>query len=137
VFRETVRRCGTGGDDVRGVGGEPAIENDVCARRARLREETAIERAVFRPASNEVAVRLVAFDDATASAMVVERCPVDGTKVEVPLDADAIEEVGNELRFRRRFDDLQVADEARSDVALRLVHLASAAGCREMSAGGA
>ena len=55
--------------------------------------------------------------------MVVERRPGRGAEVEVALDADAVEEVGNGLALRGRLDHLEVADEAHSDVALRLVDL--------------
>ena len=69
-------------------------------------------------------------------SVVVERGPVGGAKVEVALDAEAVEEVGDGLGFGGAFDDLQVADEARADVALRLVNLDVAAGAGEDDGGG-
>ena len=54
--------------------------------------------------------------------MIVERCPICAAKVEVALDADAIEKIGNALALRGRFDDLEIADESRADVALRFMN---------------
>ena len=118
LLRQPIRRCRSGRDDVRLIGRQPAVENHLRARLLRLREEAAIERALLGAAMDEPAVRLLAADHARGVFVVVERGPVGGAEVEVALDAEAVEEVGDGLGFGGAFDDLQIADEARADVAL-------------------
>src|SRR6185436_17825222 len=134
--REAVGRRGAGGDDVGVLGRETAVEDDVHAELARLGEESAIERLLLGAAADEPAVRLSAADRPRVVARVVERRPVGGAEIEVAGDADAVEERRHGLALRRRLDDLQVADEARADVAFGLVPLDGAARAREHDRGG-
>ena len=55
--------------------------------------------------------------------MVVKRCPRRGAEVEVALDAEAVEKIGDRLGFGGPLDDLQVADESCADVAFGLMNL--------------
>ena len=118
---EAVGRCRSGRDDVRGL--QAGVENHFCAGVARLLEQAAIERSVFGAAPDEPSVRFAASNPALRGMMVVERGPVGGAKIEVAGDTDAIEKQRHRLRLRRRLDNLQVADEARADVRLRLMDL--------------
>src|SRR5438067_13512124 len=110
---------------------EARVEDDSRSRRLRLRQEPAIERSLLRAAPDEPAVRRRAANDARHAVMVVERGPISGTKIEVALDADAIEKLRHRLRFGGAFDDLQIADEAHPHVALGLVDLHAAPGARQ------
>ena len=131
LARQSVRRCRTGGHDIGLVGAQPAVEDDIRAGRTRLLEQTAIERAVFRAASNEPAIRFAAADHASDSASVVERGPIGGSKIEVPLDADAIQKAGHRLAFGCGLDDLQVTDESRSHIGFRFMHFNRSSGACE------
>jgi hypothetical protein len=101
-----------------------------------LREKAAVERSLLGAAVDEPSVWFFAADDAANPSVVVERCPVRGTKIEVALNAEAVEKVGDRLGFGCSFDDLQIADEARADVAFGLVNLDRAAGAGEDDGGG-
>ena len=68
--------------------------------------------------------------------MVVERRPVRGAEVEIALDAETIEKIGDRLGLGGSLDDLQITDDARTDVAFGLVNLDCAAGAREDDGGG-
>ena len=101
-----------------------------CARRPRSSVPSSAPRWMNQPYGS--LLRITRAD----VAVVVERGPVCGAEVEVALDAEAVEKVGDRLGFRRAFDDLQVADEARADIALCLVNLDRASGARERDGGG-
>src|SRR5260370_40596446 len=82
-----------------------------------------MECALLGAAPDEVAVGFTAADVPGPAAMVIERGPIGGPEVEVPFDADPMQEVGHELALGGRLDDLQVAGEARADRALGLMDL--------------
>ena len=128
---QAVRRRRSGGHDVRFFRPEPAVEDHVRACGARLSEQSAIERSLFRTAPDEPPVRLAAADHTRHARGVVERGPIGGAKVEVLLHADPFEEARNRLAHGRGFDDLQIADEARADITLRFVYLDLASGVRQ------
>src|SRR5437016_11107968 len=118
------------------IGRQSAVENYLRAGALRLREEAAVERSLLGAAMDEPAVRLLAADHARGVFVVVERGPVGSAKVEIALDAEAVEEGGDRLGFGGAFDDLQVADEACTDVVFGLVNLDLAAGAGEDDRGG-
>src|SRR5690348_3886678 len=129
LARQSVGRGRTGRDDVRRL--QSRVEDHLRSGRARLLEQSAVERSLPGSATNEPAVRLAAADRARVAAMIVERGPFRRTKIKVSGDADAIEKERNGLALRCRLDDLQIADEARPDVRPGLVNLDSAAGFGE------
>ena len=55
-------------------------------------------------------------------ACVVERGPVGGPKIEITLYTDAIQKERYRFALRGGLDDLQIADKARSDIGLGLMH---------------
>src|SRR5260370_950185 len=94
---ESVRRSGSGRDDVRIFKRQSAIENHFRAGVARLRQESAIERSFLGAAPDEPSVRLTAAKDPSFRRLIVKRRPVRGAKIEVARDPDAIEKAGNGL----------------------------------------
>src|SRR5699024_7733497 len=133
--RQPVGRSGTRCHDVCVLGAEPAVEPNRDAEAPGLFEQAAVERRLFGAPPDEVAVRSSALNRPADAFVVVERRRRDGAEVEVPLDADAVEEVGDRLFLRRCFEDLKVADEAGADVRSCFVDFYGTPGAREHDRG--
>jgi hypothetical protein len=136
LARQTIRRGRSGGHDVRFLRLETTVETNVHAEVLRLREQPTIERLLLGTAADEKSVRNLAADEACGIAMIVERRRHRRAKVEVALDAEAVEKIGHRLAFRGCFDDLQIADETTADVALGFMHFHRATGASESDGGG-
>ena len=119
--RQTIGRGWAGSNDI-GVLNSTS-ENHVGAGCPCLGEQSSIESPIFGAPPNEPSVWLTASNHARDAPVIVKRRPVGRAKVEVSSDADPVEECRNRFAFRSRLHDLQIADETRPDVALRLVDL--------------
>ena len=63
--------------------------------------------------------------------MIEKGCRIRGTKIEIPLDADASEKVDGVFLFRRVFYYLKIADKTLSDVVLCFMNFYFAARASE------